>query len=394
MRRLGRPTDILIVGAALLTLIPFHYAIASRSNLAIAEISVLIMCGLLFLSGHWRLPRQFFWLATSVFATFIWILVSCQWSADKNFSFNTASIYGIAALLFIGLLVAFKDKPRRNLWLYGYLAVAAITSIIGFITLDANGAGRLEIGLMLSNAVAGFLLPATLVVIFNGRQLAGKNPLGIILFWMAGFSVLAGFFLTFSRGGWFCFVIAAAFIAWFRYPKKFVLAAAVITLVGLSVMVMMFSNHARQPAQRSLVTQGLERDAGGTLHDRKIYAKSAWDMFIDHLIIGAGSGSYRIESVSDQSGASIYSVNAHASLLQFGAEFGLVGLVLLGNVIFQIVRLIKINRERVVIIGATFGLALHFLVEIDLLYPLIVFLLASLAALSVSLGRNHIGKAS
>lgn len=383
MRRFGRLTDYLIVGAALLTIVPFRSASASRANLAIYELVVLAMFGLLFLSGRWRLPRRFFWLAVSVFVTFLWILASCLWSADKNFSLNAASIYGVAALLFIGLLVVFEKSQRRQLWLYGYLATAAIVSVIGMMTLSANGADRLEIGLMLSNAAAGFLLPAVLLVLFDGRRLSRLKPPFNVVFWLAGLAILAGFFLTFSRGGWFCLIIASLFIAWFHYPRKIVAAVGLISLVALSSLVVLFS-HQAHPGQKSLLGHGLERDAGGTLRDRQIYAKSAFEMFTQHPVIGAGAGSYRIESVSYQTDASIYSVNAHASLLQFAAEFGAIGVVLLINVAWQIIRLVKINRGQIAVIGATFGLALHFLVEIDLLYPVIIFLLASLTALMVS----------
>lgn len=379
--------DFTLLTFSLVAIVPFNLAIASRANLVVYQLVMLGLFGLLFFPTVRQLPMRYHRLLFGLGLLLGWIVLSSFWGFNVNSALNMSFVYGMAVVLFISLLVMFESAWLRCFWLLGYLVVAAAAVIASLSALNDGNVGRIQVGLMLANSAAGFLLPAVVVVLFEWPKIKPWPHIQQIAVVILGLVILAGFFLTFSRGSFVCLAVISLFILGFKYSRWAAITVAVV-LAFLLVGYVSLSNHVAKTASsnnQSLISRGLLRDTNTTLHDRKIYAKSALDLFRQYPFFGAGAGSYRVVAMGDQAGATVFSTNAHASILQFMSEFGLVGLGLLGYVSWQLFGFLKIAfRRQLIIVAAALALGLHFMIEIDLIYPPLVFLFASLMALAVS----------
>ncbi len=378
--------EALILALAGLLIVPFNQGITNRLNLIVFGIIALAIFLLVVFDQPAKLPRQNQALVLSAIALAAWIFTSTFWSPDKTSALNAAYIYGEAALIFIVLLGVFKHGALKRIWVWTYLIVAALCSLIGIWSLSANPSGRIQLGWILANSAAGWLLPAVVLLIFGRSQFRAKTAAQKLFLLLISGCVVAGFILSFSRGAWACLVLTSVVLIFLRNGWKFA-AAAVAFLLIIVPAAARVSQWTSVKNSHSSIVQNIFRSSNITVHDRKIYAQSALDLFRRHPLTGSGAGSYRIAGTVNQPGAVMVSTNAHASLLQFLAEFGLIGtglLALVGGQILYRFWYLGHNRVEQVYVVAALALMLHFAIDIDLIYPSLVFLLASITALALA----------
>jgi O-antigen ligase len=385
--RLKLDRRLLAVGLLVLLIVPFNGGIFNRFNLIAAGCLVLITA-LLVLPGKYRqVSNSDRLLHTSLAVLLIWLFISILWSGDKYNALSTSFMYGVAILAFIIAQFSFTIPLSRRQWLWAYFLIAAIASLIGIHTILETQIVRLLIGLILANSAAAFLLPAIIVYFFGRAELEIGNQKAKFILAIISLVILAGFLLSSSRGAFVCLAMAIILLLGLRHNWRIVLSAGVFFLILIVLALKIISHSASIQDNSSGVVRDAFRSPKGTLHDRKIYAQSAWDIFKAHPILGAGAGSYRGIGITYQYNTYTPSTNAHASGLQFLAEFGLVGGLLLGFVIAQVLQLYwraRKNPNAQAYIFASLALALHFAIDIDLIYPPLLLLLAIISGMSLA----------
>ncbi len=378
--------ELLILSLALLLIIPFNQGIANRVNFLLYGAVIILVSLLVLLDRKQKLLLQNQFLIASVVVLIAWIFASTLWSYNKYSALSTAYTYGLGAIVFIVLLGLFKYQYLRRSWLWAYLSISALSGLVGVWAITQNVIERVQFGAILANSAAGFLLPAIIMLLYGRSQLKPRSPLLKLCLVGLGLCIAIGFILTFSRGALLCFMIATLVFVSFRYHRQLVLIYSFVTFLTFGFVLAKVNHWQISQNNQSYLTQNVFRSTTETLHDRKIYAESALSLFKQHPLVGAGAGSYRIVGIINQPEVYMLSTNAHASFLQFLSEFGLIGGLLLALVVSQIGYKFwrgLHNSDSQAYIAAALALTIHFAIDIDLIYPPLIFLLVSITALAL-----------
>jgi len=163
----------------------------------------------------------------------------------------------------------------------------------------------------------------------------------------AGGLILAGVFLTYSRGAFLTLVVLAlamAAVGWIR-PIRLALAAG---FLAVSLAVVAPGYYARvasiSEAGRLVTGEGMS-EVGGSIRGRATEMLAALNVFLDHPVLGVGPGQYMpfySERYQQRPDVAFRSLNrqrrAHTLYFELAAETGLVGLLLFLGVIAAVLR--------------------------------------------------------
>ncbi len=277
-------------------------------------------------SGRMRTPVLFHYL---FFGFGVWTSLSLYWSLDTS---ATAGRIVTFFLLFALVLVIWDlcDTPEAVRGaLQAYVLGTWVASISVFVSFAQNNQvkyGRFAAdGAADPNVMALFLaigLPIAWYLYLNAQN---RYARWVNLAYMpAGVLAMA---LTGSRGGFIVGSVALVYVV-MTIPRKKPIAfvSTIIVLIGAAVIVVMLV-----PAE-SFERIGTvdESIASGDLNGRTEIWQRAWDVYVEHPLLGTGAGSTRRVLGLDKVG--------HNVGVTAGLELGVIGAVLLAAIIFVVFR--------------------------------------------------------
>ena len=250
----------------------------------------------------------------------------------------------------------------RNFWLGAIMAAAAVNVAVGlyqywspeayyFWQRAAKGTQSVT-GLFPNyNSFASFLNGAAFFALTYA--FFGKKPLLRVLFAVASVGCIVGTVLSGSRGGWVSFVLGAA--CWIvvvliylkrersRFFAPFLLVGVILVVAGGVTSIGLVRKLTEQRRVEKTEEQGagesVEVDLSGEDGGRLAYHQMAIEVFLDEPVIGAGPRAFSYRSLEkwDPDSLGLWNglpVYAHNEFFQTLSDYGLVGGLILGVVLF------------------------------------------------------------
>ena len=258
---------------------------------------------------------------------------------------QTITLTKLVVILFlIGTLVDTNKRLRAVVWiLVALLAWYAGSALRSYARGELVFAQDIERAVGVTsvvgdpNALAGVivgLLPFLVAAYRSARAVAAKVIL-LPVFPLA----LAAVVVTGSRASTLALLAVALYYV-LRSKHRLISVACLAVVMGF-VWIGMPQQYKDRYLTVKSYAQGGELDESNELRIR--VWKAGWRMFLDHPVLGVGAGQFRTAY------GTVYSGRAHGPwmqphnlLVQVGCELGLVGLVIFGHFLFQIV---KANRS-------------------------------------------------
>jgi O-antigen ligase len=202
----------------------------------------------------------------------------------------------------------------------GIERAVGVTSVVG----DPNALAGLIVG----------LLPFLIAAIRFTRMMAARLLL-LSVFPLA----LATLIVTGSRAS--LLALVAIGIYYVLQSKHKILSFACFVTLLCATWLAMPAEYQQRYLSPVRYAGGEEMDASNELRLR--VWKAGWRMFLDHPVLGVGAGQFSTAYGTVYSGVAHGPwMQPHNLLIQVGCEFGLVGLVIFGYFVFQ---LVKANRS-------------------------------------------------
>lgn len=317
-----------------------------------------------------------------------WTTLSLVWSVNR---FQTVS--WLLLWLFIGIIFilarTLRQRGEAAILVNGYLLVATIASAYGIIVFIFETYDRATSTFYLANPFAGFLLAAIMIGLW---RFAESNRLMDGLVTMLN---LSAFILADSRGAGLVLILTIFLGLWlsqrlFRHWRRIL-----IVLVGALALALIF-NLARTAITHHASFQGARlADAEGSTSgsDRVYYLKSALAIWDVRPLVGWGAGTYATMHPQYQYRVISAGRDAHNFYVQFLPELGVIGFVLIAwlvlEIVFGMARGITQDPKLMPIALGVVAMMLHFGLDIDGSYPVILALAAILIALSYRQSRAN-----
>jgi O-antigen ligase len=334
-----------------------------------------------------------------------WAAISCVYTIDRGASSRSVLAllsYGLLAYLASALVHSTRDVV---VWARLLAAVAVIAALKGLFqytrTFDETlpllehlhhsglpnlqGWGgevlrdflvrkRLTSFFGWPNLFAGFLLLT--MPLAAGLSAHATGRIGRLGWAAAGFLLGLCFLLTLSMGGWIAAILTGSFAWWLLIKPKREAAsrsaprlATFITLGVTLILVVCVTSFIVAKRARSVILS--------SLGSRVVYVQGAVNIMRAHPLIGTGTGTfglaYRSLMPQEESEGEHSAQHAHNTLLEVGAELGLVGLGCFLAFLWQVGRLMaatlqerSADRTSMVRRGLVIGLVgffLHSLLE-------------------------------
>jgi O-antigen ligase/predicted TPR repeat methyltransferase len=298
---------------------------------------------------------------------------------------------------------------------YGYGQYATGSDKVFWFPRPTQYHGRASGSYICPNHLAGWLEVIALVLLaqiaVNPRPVKSLERSFIVklLEFSALAAVVTGLVFSGSRGGWLALIVGAIVFWIWAWRTRLIpprVADAMLVAMVLAVAAALAIPAVRQRCQEALSVNLNYTFSFDVLHIRdtsmegRIQMNQAtWRMFLDHPWFGVGPGAwrwfhpeYRIES------STINPHYAHNDLLQFAAEYGMVGMALLvatlGCFFWQALTLTRrqhLDDERAIALGsllAICALLAHSLVDFNMHIPANALLIVSLVGLTGALGDD------
>jgi probable O-glycosylation ligase (exosortase A-associated) len=261
-------------------------------------------------------------------------------------------------VLLLGLMVVHGPIAVNNYWaLMTFIAMSynfiAYLSLVHFVD-DEERFGKL-----VDVWIKVHVMVAVVGIVYEGRGAGGflgdENDLCLVLNMVVPFAfflamsapkkakkiyyiALACFFLfviilTKSRGG-FVGLAATGTYCWWKSKRK-VLSGAVVAVLALFMVLVAPPTYWDEV--RSITDENTETNPYGTGSARYYQWNVAWEMFLDHPIMGVGQGNFQwnVYSIEQELGLSFHQRSmagreAHSLYFTLIPELGLIGIVLFG----------------------------------------------------------------
>jgi O-antigen ligase len=284
------------------------------------------------LEGRFRIPGPTqIWLAIFI----LWSAITTRWSIEPNLTVERAATY-IQLFSLILLIWEFCTEERHVLslmsaYVLGTLVPAGDTVqrfLLGHQTFYNRYAttgfdpNDLALTLALSLPMSYYLI------------LRSKGP----LCWIYRLQMIAAIgttFLTASRGGTFCMIVALSLVLW-TFPTLPMRNR--IAIVVVSVMMAVAAVSLVPPTSWQRLGSAAAEVSGGTLNSRTILWKAGLDMFRDRPFGGIGAGAYPAASAKVMGRPWNFVAIAHNSYISIMVETGLIGLAIFAGLLIILYR--------------------------------------------------------
>ena len=174
---------------------------------------------------------------------------------------------------------------------------------------------------------------------------ARESSKRIVLFVITGIFVI-GVVSTSSRGG-FLGLVAVGLYCWYKSPRKL---ASTFSIGLLILAMLLLAPESYWQRLQTIQWEVLDGSTDGSGGDRLHSWKAAWDMFLDHPVLGVGPQNYPW-NVEPYEGPEGYMGRfhggrvAHSLYFTLLPELGMVGIVLFGGMLYYILRDLRFVRR-------------------------------------------------
>jgi hypothetical protein len=356
-------------------------------------ISALMLLVILFwaMSGFWGWRNFFHGYWRMVFLVCLilltgWTVISQEWAFGRNLyagMAQTAALQMVIVMGFVIVIIAIAPPLRLilivliiSMLIHGTIGALQVyfqqslglawlgeftlnTRQAGVSVLEADGLRWLRpYGLSPHpNILAGIIvlgLFAAAAFVVQGK----RTILSSIAFLMGFFFLL----LTFSRGAWLGFVVAAL-VALLFLKRETGFWRRILPLFGLTVIVGLIFLWVYQPFFLSRTGFSEENTEQRSISDRLVFMEIAWDAIEKHSMQGVGAGNfpwYASNYLFFRTDYDLKGNNVHNIYLTVWSELGLVGLVLfLGMLVTGTIAVLrKDERERLLLLAGVLAWAI------------------------------------
>jgi O-antigen ligase len=322
-----------------------------------------------------RPPSKQYDLLLPLFAIFLLSSLSTLWSSDWRTSLYISIHIGLVCLLIFSLQDWIEAWKPFMLGLCAALAIQVITGFAGFAMqstsfldpLDMNWPGvldpsirgasvvQLQNGLRVlraygslphPNILGGFLLlcllgPASLFIA------ARKTNIPSLILYVLGLTLIL---LTFSRSSWLGLI---AFLIFLLLKIKFLDRSRLLLLFAASLITVVFTLYPIRDLVFTRISVAPVPTEQLSAFGRSWLNQQAVEMIMENPLTGVGAGSFILELADEAvEGAIIEPV--HSLFLLVGAEFGILGLLLLVALFIMIAsKMILLQRPQAILASAT-----------------------------------------
>ena len=343
--RLDLPPIAPLLIAFLLATIVFHAVFRSQTPSGWLRPAILMytfaICGIIsyaYASDLNRLSEAFFAFltATTLAAIVLMLLQNLKFLRQVIWMMILAGCF----MASISIYQYFTDSWGHNFAGFGRAEISQITSTVTVFRIsgpigDANFYAQILI----------VLLPLAL-----GRAWHEKSKLLRLIALTAAAMIALTVVLTFSRGAFLALLFTLILSAiWLRPKWKHLLIAGVLSLPLLTLVPDAYFERI------STIKELLPGHSDGNLSDQAFRGrasewKAAWLMFTDHPILGVGLGNYPVhyQQYSRDIGLDprLSQRSAHSLYLQIAAETGVVGIAILGFILWKALKGLWRVRKR------------------------------------------------
>lgn len=227
-----------------------------------------------------------------------------------------------------------------------------------------------------------------------------KNRFKRVLFLVSIVLMLTCLFLTFSRGGWLCFLIALG-IAFFYYlrdeslRKRAILTFLILlffTVIFSAVVIQLSAHISAETSTQAVTYVGLEKESAVASASGRFYLwRGSFSLWKEFPISGSGIGTFASVYPKYQFGG-IYSKYAHSIFFETLAETGLFSAIILFWIFYLIFRRehysVVFSKDdelkvfSIALFAGTFGFFLHSLIDINFQVPLLGLVFWALVGIS------------
>lgn len=283
-----------------------------------------------------RIPSLFH-VIVSLFM--LWAYASSHWTVGMDFTEARRSTY-IQLLVMVMLLWQFADSEQR---LRGLMAAYSLGTIVNFADTVRRYLEQDET-MYQRYATTGFdpndlaltlalSLPLSYYVWLHGKTV-WRWIFPVQMLW-----TMSCIFLTASRGGTMCMLLALTFIFWTRNllstrARVALIFCGVTALAGILPLV---------PATtwKRLATLGSEVSEG-TLNNRTVIWRQGWEDFAEHALVGVGTGAYPngpavVHQFGHRRMPGTFTPVAHNTFFSILTETGVIGFGLFAWMLFILV---------------------------------------------------------
>ena len=264
------------------------------------------------------IPRQ----AKYILAYLIAMAISIPFAENNFHAFMATKDFAIFFFGAVLPVMIFVDSSRKvnvlfRFWV-GIHILLALYSIrhrglgVGSFLEDEN-----DFGLAIN-----MVIPYAFFMLFIARSTFEK------FFFLGSLVIfLAATIATFSRGG-FLGLLAVGFFCWFFTPKKVITTFIILVLCGSFLIV---TDASYWTEMSTIQTADQEGDTG---HQRLYLWGLAWQLFLDHPILGVGPANYQYNAYIYETqhetgqGLHVWGKVAHSLYFTLLSEGGLVGVIL------------------------------------------------------------------
>ncbi len=270
---------------------------------------------------------------------------------------------GFAIFAFILLLATTPERVRAGAWalVVGGLILGGISLtqvVTGAYRNELGGLARMEYSQVYADVLESRLAGPVGDPNFFAQILVIVVPVALVLAWkertrwlrlvamVAAAAVAATTIFTYSRGGALALGVVVLCSLFAAHPsrRRVTIGAALILLAGLSLVPTQF---ARRVVTLRALVPGEEQvlDLDSSVQSRVLMARVAWNLFLDHPLLGAGAGNYAVHfhDYADEIGSAARDYNElggtrypHSLYLELASETGFLGLITFGTVLLLV----------------------------------------------------------
>ncbi len=372
------------------TLLIVTFFVSDRRTLLALSTIICSALALSFVLGvrsqHFAKQRLFIVISLGLI---FWICLSSRWSINTQ-ALQISLVYVFTFVLFVSLYDIFTlNKKLITAWLTLYsvsLSACALYYVWHF--LSASSLERFQLGRIIANPTATLFFPIIFFAFY--RLMKIKKMCVPFTVWLSILLLsLICLILTFSRLALLSFVIGLLFyflctpLRWSIIKR---LSIVVGFILGISLFGAFLAHSSSQFSSRNLI-----RISGYNFAERKAYSSVAWSLFAQRPVFGQGVGSFSVLSAPIETNLLQRSINAHNTPLQLASEFGVVGigiLTLLAVLVIESGLKIRHDALGVCVTASLLATALHFCFDVQLEYPLLLFVLASQVAMILAIEQS------